>query len=153
MRKFDLLELPPGSRHNCAYDGVSVTRTMGYTHTLQVDDVVSTDYPVTHVVLRDDVRVYHSGTNVFAIWKTGLECPFVLKREMAKSRGHIGYLTALEGGTMEIYRDAIGDIHWAPLSCVIDIDTGYRIGRFFCTAAAWPEFKKHLKIRTEEEDK
>ncbi len=76
-RRFDLLELPPGSRHNCAYDGTKDTEIIGYSYTLQLDNTVSPAHPVTHVVLRHDVRVHYCGTTVFAIWHVGQPCPFV----------------------------------------------------------------------------
>lgn len=45
------------------------------------------------------------------------------------SKGHLGDYT-YQGTTYEVYEDAKGDIWRAPISSVIDVRTGYRIGRW-----------------------
>ena len=55
--------------------------------------------------------------------------------DRTKSKGHIGFFyNEPQHCDYEFYTMDDGDIHMAPLSNVIDIDTGNRIGRFFLPA-------------------
>ena len=49
----------------------------------------------------------------------------VTSTEPVKSKGHVAFV-----GDREYYKDAKGELHVAPRDNVIDLDTGYRIGRF-----------------------
>jgi hypothetical protein len=47
-----------------------------------------------------------------------------------KSTGHIFFFTRRDGSVCELYADALGNTYTAPISACIDIESGYRIGRF-----------------------
>lgn len=48
----------------------------------------------------------------------------------AKSKGHIFFFARVDGSQCELYEDAQGDTFVAPVTACIDIDSGYRIGRW-----------------------
>ena len=51
---------------------------------------------------------------------------------MQKSSGHIGFFVRTDGTKCELYEEKNGDVYTAPLSNVIDVETGNRIGRYEC---------------------
>lgn len=53
----------------------------------------------------------------------------ILLPEIEKSKGHVCFYQ-YEQNKYELYLDAKGNLYRAPVGNVIDIDTGYRMGRF-----------------------
>jgi len=55
--------------------------------------------------------------------------------EPEKSKGHVAFFTGTDGSQYELYKQDNGELYRAPVSNVIDLDTGNRIGRFEATKA------------------
>ena len=62
-----------------------------------------------------------------------------------KSRGHIGWFHRPDGQLCELYQ-AGEELFTAPVSNVIDIDTGFRIGRFEAPVHMLEWVKKYLQV-------
>lgn len=64
-----------------------------------------------------------------------------------KSRGHLCFVqSSYDSAWYEFYQADNGDIYKAPISCVIDVVTGYRIGRFECPPWLWEATKREWNI-------
>ncbi|MGD9825118.1 LPD38 domain-containing protein, partial [Desulfobacter sp.] len=72
-----------------------------------------------------------------------------VESKIIQSKEHIGFFT--RPGTkeqVEVYKDANGEVYTAPVSNVIDVDTGYRIGRFEAPAHLADQAVKNLLNNT-----
>jgi hypothetical protein len=67
---------------------------------------------------------------------------------MTPCKGHLLFAPG-SNGVNEYYTDG-RDVYRAPLSSCIDCLTGYRIGRWECTLAAWPMCQQAMHLRGEE---
>ena len=60
------------------------------------------------------------------------------------SKGHVGWFQFPGQERQELYKGPNGDLYCAPAGCVIDVNTGYRIGRWECPARMADETAKRL---------
>ena len=70
---------------------------------------------------------------------------------MIPSKGHIAYYKGDFFPTFELYLDARGEVHRAPVGNALDCITGYRIGRWEGPAWMLPHIlKTHAEYRVQE---
>jgi hypothetical protein len=68
-----------------------------------------------------------------------------MNQHIQKSVGHIGWFHRPDGQLCELYEDG-GELFTAPVSNVIDLDTGNRIGRFEAPLHMLTYVKQYLKV-------